>query len=248
MEIKAGISAYWHTRSDTYDKFPAPRSEEDERAAYFSVLKRSVNGAGLKVLDVGTGTGFIALMMAEMGHEITGLDLTESMLEKARRRTNGNGHLINFRIGDAEDLPFEDDSFDAVVCRYLLWTLPDPWKALGEWYRVTRPGGSILCIEGQWRNNSLKGRLKKLSRRLGILLYEKTDPRTLGYDKQTAGRLPFSDGLAPGEAAALFRDTGLINVSIETLSDIRDIQARNMPLLYRLAMSPAPFLIKGEKR
>lgn len=248
MEIKNSVSAYWHTRSSTYDKYPVSRSEAEEREAYRGVLAGHFNGHSLRILDVGTGTGFIALMLAEMGHEVTGLDLTEGMLDMARRRTRENTHPVNFQIGDAENLSFEDSSYDAVVCRYLLWTLPDPWKALREWHRVLRPEGSIICIEGKWQNSSLKGRLKRLSRYLGILLYEKANPWKLGYDKKTSGQLPFRNGFTPEEMTALFRETGLDNISIEILSGIRNIQAGNMPLLYRLALSPATFLIKGKKR
>lgn len=247
MDTKASISAYWHGRSSTYDEFPVSRSEEQEKAAYLSILQRYLNGNKLKVLDVGTGTGFLALMLAEMGHEIIGLDMAEGMLEKARQRTHGNGQRVSFQLGDAEDLPLEDASFDAVVCRYLLWTLPDPRRALGEWCRVVRPGGSIMCIEGRWQYTSLKGRLKRLSRRLGILLYEKANPFKLGYDEETANQLPFRNGLTPEEAIGLFQEKGLTNITTETLFDVRNVQRRNMPLLYRLAMSPPLFLIKGEK-
>jgi len=248
MEIKTNISAYWHKRSNTYDKFPISRSEDEEKTAYCSALKRFFNGNRLKVLDVGTGTGFMALMLAEMGHETTALDLTEGMLEKARQKVRGNGHRVSFQLGDAENLPFDDASFDAIVCRYLLWTLPDPWKALGEWHRVIKPGGSIICIEGQWQDSSLKGRLKRLSRQLGILLYEKTNPRKLGYDGEINSRLPFHGGLTPEKANGLFQEKGLTNISIEKLTNVRNIQARSMPLLYRVAMPPSAFLIKGERR
>ena len=156
-DIKGDVSTYWTKRSNTYDVFPVPNSEEDERAAYCSVLKRFYNGNRLEILDVGTGTGFMALMLAEMGHKTTGLDITEAMLDKARQKANGNNQRISFQVGDAENLPFDDASFDAIVSRYLIWTLPDPLRALREWLRVIRPGGTIICIEGQWKDDSLKG-------------------------------------------------------------------------------------------
>ena len=247
-DIKGYISTYWNKRSNTYDIFPIAHSEEEEKAAYCSILKRFYNGNRLEILDVGTGTGFMALMLAEMGHKTTGLDITEAMLEKARQKANGNSQRVSFQIGDAENLPFDNASFDAIVSRYLLWTLPDPWRALQEWHRVISPGGTIISVEGQWRDGSLKGRLKKMSRQLGILFYEKTNPRKLGYDNETNQRLPFSSGLTPEKAIALFQGCGLVNISTEPLVDIRNIQARNMPILYRLALPPPMFLIKGEKR
>jgi len=248
INIKRNIRNYWHKRSKTYDKFPAADSEEEEKAAYSNVLKRFFNGNSREILDVGTGTGFMAMILAEMGHKTTGIDITEAMLEEARHKACGNSHGASFQIGDAENLPFGDASFDAIVCRYLLWTLPDPRMALNEWHRVIRPGGMIICVEGQWSHNSLKGRLKKMSRKLGILLYEKTNPRQLGYDNETNKRLLFRSGFVPEQAIALFQEGGLVNISTELLTDIRNIQARNMPLLYRLALPPPTFLIKGERR
>lgn len=221
VEIKISIYAYWHMRSNTYDKFPISRSEDEKKTAYCSVLKRFINGDKLKVLDVGTGTGFLALMLAQMGYDTIGLDLTEGMLEKARQKVAGNGYRVSFKLGDAENLPFDDASFDAIVCRYLLWTLPDPWRALSGWRRAIKPGGSIICIEGQWQNSSLKGRLK---------------------------RLPFHNGLTPEDTIGLFQESGLTNITTETLSNVRNVQARNMPLFYRMAIPPPLFLIKGERR
>lgn len=246
-DIKGYINSYWNRRSSTYDVFPVSQSEEAEKSAYRSVLSKFYNGNSLEILDVGTGTGFMALMLAEMGHNITGMDSSEGMLEKARRKVNGNGQRVSFQIGDAENLPFEDASFDSIVSRYLLWTLPDPWKALKEWHRVVRPGGTIICIEGQWRDVSLKGKLKKISKQLGILFYEKANPCKLGYDNETNESLPFSSGLISEKAIDLFSECGFVNISTEPLVDIRNIQANNMPLLYRLALPPPTLLIKGER-
>jgi ubiquinone/menaquinone biosynthesis C-methylase UbiE len=247
MEIKGNIKLYWNTRSATYDKYPVSRSEEEERSAYRDVLKRSLSGNRLKILDVGTGTGFIALILSEMGHKITGIDIAEKMLEIARQKTRGNGHNVSFQLGDVESLSFDNTSFDVVVCRYLLWTLPNPWEALNEWHRVVKPGGSILCIEGKWHDSSLRDRFKRFNRQMGLLLYERANPRKLGYNKRISNQLPFCNGLTPEEAAELFKRKGLTDISIEMLSDIRNIQAHNMPLLYKLAMPPATFLIRGKR-
>ncbi|MEW6034319.1 MAG: class I SAM-dependent methyltransferase [Chloroflexota bacterium] len=245
-DAKVNIREYWHRRSDTYDKLPAPRPQE-ERVAYKRILEGVLKGDKLSILDVGTGTGFLALLLAEMGHDVTGLDLTEGMLEKARDKATESGLSIRFELGDAEELPFEDELFDAVVCNYLLWTLPRPSEALREWIRVTRRGGRIVVIDGKWQDSSIIGRLRGLSRQLGILIYARSNPRRFGYRKGINEILPFPGGVTPEKATDLFRQLGLGNISVRTLDEVREIRRRDMPLLYRLAYSYPTFLIKGDR-
>ncbi|MDY6911240.1 MAG: methyltransferase domain-containing protein [Chloroflexota bacterium] len=245
-DIKASIKYYWQDRSRTYDKFPASRAEAQEREAFKLAFRSVFNRNKLNILDVGTGTGFLALLLAEMGHKLTGLDLTEGMMERAKAIAGKSGLPIRFELGDAENLPFDDGAFDAVVCRYCLWTLPEPHRAIREWVRVIKPGGQVAAIEGQWRDYSLKGRLKRLSRTLGILIHERANPWRLGYNKETHQMLPFRDGLSPECATELFEGRGLANVFVHPLDDIGNIRRQGMPLMYRLAMPPPVFLIQGK--
>jgi len=99
-----------------------------------------------KVLDLATGTGALALAMARKeGVEVTGLDLSEGMLEVARRRTaNVPITLIH---GDAQDLPVEDQAFDATTIAFGIRNVPDVPRALTEMHRVLRPGGRALILE-----------------------------------------------------------------------------------------------------
>lgn len=97
-----------------------------------------------RVLDVAAGPGFVALGFAAVCREVVGLDLTAAPLaiaESARRER----HLTNLRFecGDAEDLPFDDGAFDAVVCRFTFHHLEDPARALSEMARVCRVGGTV---------------------------------------------------------------------------------------------------------
>ena len=247
MDVKSDITAYWNGRSDTYDRFPASRAEGEEKKAFKAVFRRYLSKEALDILDAGAGTGFLSLFLAEMGHRVTALDITEGMLEKARQKARTNNLKIDFHIGDAEDLPFAAGTFDCVVCRWLLWTLPDPERAVQQWVRVIKPGGTIICIDGQWKDSSLRGRFKRLCRKAGIFLYEKTDPRELGYTSEISRSLPFADGVDTGSAVDLFKSAGLDNIITERLTCIRNVRAKNMRLLYRLALPPATFIIKGEK-
>lgn len=96
--------------------------------------------AGQRVLDVACGTGIVARECARRGATVTGLDLNEGMLGVARRISPG----IDWRQGDASDLPFEDGSFDAVVCQFGLMFFPKREESLAEQWRVLAPGGTLV--------------------------------------------------------------------------------------------------------
>ncbi|PWN08137.1 class I SAM-dependent methyltransferase [Rhodohalobacter mucosus] len=112
-----------------------------------------LNKAGLKpgesVLDVSCGTGLITQKVTEaVGSEgsVTGIDLSEQMIEKARTRLNGSYSNCSFRRMDAEDLIFEDITFDAAICSLGLMYFPRPERAIDEMFRVVKPGGRVSAL------------------------------------------------------------------------------------------------------
>ena len=119
MDVKRLIKEYWDSRGDSYDKSPGHVCLPD---VWRSILS-DVFDSKMRILDV--GTGFLALILAELGHEVVGLDISDGMLSVARKKAEQRGLRIQFKLGDAENLPFKDDSFDAVICRHLIWTLPN---------------------------------------------------------------------------------------------------------------------------
>ncbi len=100
--------------------------------------------AGSLVLDVGTGTGHTGLAFAAAGARFVGLDLTRAMLAEARGLATARGAGFEPTLGAAEALPFTDDAFDAVVCRYCAHHFIDVGAAIHEMARVVRPGGIVL--------------------------------------------------------------------------------------------------------
>jgi len=104
--------------------------------------------AGWKVLDVATGSGNAALAAARRGCEATGVDYVPALLERGRLRAEVELLDVDFRIGDAENLPFPDNSFDAVLSIFGVMFAPDHAKAASELVRVCRPGGTIAL--GCW--------------------------------------------------------------------------------------------------
>jgi ubiquinone/menaquinone biosynthesis C-methylase UbiE len=147
-----GVAERWDREAPTYDQHvdhlirTAP-----ERRAWDRALTRLDDGRpGLRVLDVGTGTGFLALELAARGHAVTGIDLAPAMLRRARAKAVRRWPTIAFAQADAEAPPFADRSFDLVVSRHLLWSLGDQSAAVAAWLRIVRPGGRVAVFDGDW--------------------------------------------------------------------------------------------------
>jgi SAM-dependent methyltransferase len=123
------------------------------------LVKHANVRAGQDVLDVGCGTGVVAITAARIGARVRGLDLTPELLERARENARIASVEIEFREGDVEALPFEDAAFDVVLSQFGHMFAPRPEIALAEMLRVLKPGGTIafatwppeLLIGGSFR-------------------------------------------------------------------------------------------------
>ena len=142
---------------------------------------------GLRVADIGTGTGILALELAELGLNVIGIDQSEAMLETARQKWNAvaadQTGSIEFRAGDAVELPLESASVDAVFAHMVLHSLEEPERAIQEMARVVRPGGLVVLVdfmphEHEW-----------MKQELGLLW--------LGFTPETITRWIAAAGLEP---------------------------------------------------
>ena len=153
--IKSNIKHYWDWRSSSYG-LDADRSRQVENLWHTVMKELAGDGRGKQALDIGTGTGQFAFYLARQGYKVTGIDLSEKMIELAGVHAVQSGLEIDFRTGDAEHLDFEDNHFDLVVSRNLLWTLVHPEEAVREWHRVLKPKGKIILSDGFWQNDTWK--------------------------------------------------------------------------------------------
>ncbi len=121
------------------------------------VIERAQPAAGMSLLDVATGSGNVAIGAAATGASVTGLDITPTLLEAARERARKAGVDVRFVEGDAEELPFEDGSFDRVTSCFGVMFAPRQLVAAGELVRVARPGARIVFAA--WTPEGLNGRM-----------------------------------------------------------------------------------------
>ena len=116
---------------------------------------------GMKVLDVACGSGNLALVAAAKGADVTGLDIAENLIATAKKRAEEAGLDIKFDHGDAEAMPYEDNSFDLVMTMFGAMFAPRPDVTAGELLRVCKPGGRIAMAN--WTPDGLAGKMFALA-------------------------------------------------------------------------------------
>ena len=149
--IKRRVTQYWSRRAEAFETQRLREYESRKRERWLAEFQRYLpEGKPLRILDIGTGTGFFACLLAAEGHRTTGIDLTPEMIEHAGHMASVLGHDIRFQIMDAEKPEFEAESFDALVTRNLTWTLPHIDKAYRAWYKLLAPGGVLINFDADY--------------------------------------------------------------------------------------------------
>lgn len=149
MNIQKQIVNYWEKANHRYDDLVQRELESEMKKTWRELLEENCPpGETLKILDIGTGPGFFSLLLSEMGHKVTAIDCTQSMLDTARKNAEMAGFDVEFHLMDAHELDFEDHSFDMIINRNVTWLLNEPEDAYQEWHRVLKPGGRLLIFDG----------------------------------------------------------------------------------------------------
>lgn len=148
---------YWSGRAPGYSEVNRVELSTDQRQKWRGCLHAELlrqfpkrPAEDLRVLEVGTGPGFFAILLCELGCDVTAVDLTPAMLAEAKKNAGELADRIRWMEMNAEELSFPDASFDAVISRNLTWNLPHPDQAYAEWARVLKPGGLLLNFDANW--------------------------------------------------------------------------------------------------
>ncbi len=157
---REGVAKSYDRLAPVYDWLFGPVFRKG-RAEAIQAAERAA-GKGGYILEIGVGTG-ISLPFYSRETRLVGADISEDMLKVARKRveTLGLTNVESIEVGDAENLRFDDASFDVVVAQFVVSAVPNPQKALDEFARVVKPGGEIVIATRQGAERGLRKSVEK---------------------------------------------------------------------------------------
>ncbi|WP_406541276.1 class I SAM-dependent methyltransferase [Clostridium ljungdahlii] len=213
------IESYWNNWANTYSEMISEDINSFKREAWSKIIKNKA-GDNVKALDIGTGPGFFAIIMSQMGYDVTAVDCSTSMLEEAKSNTQLAGVKVKFMKGDVENLDLPVESFDLIVNRNVTWTLKEPVKAYKNWFSLLKKSGKLLIFDANWYLRLAKPELEeeytkdiKLAVDMG---YDcKTNEKQRSKCKDIARNLPLTYELRPEWDKRALTQCGFEKIIIE---------------------------------
>jgi SAM-dependent methyltransferase len=210
-ELEEQLSAFWTKRPESRPPGTMEVRNEQEQQAWLEALRPLLPPPPAAILDVGTGQGFLALLLADLGHRVVGIDTAEGMLAASRAHTAGRPNPPEFRQGDAVDPPLSPSSLDVVSNRQVVWTLLDPVAAFRNWSRLLRPGGRVLSVH-----------LRENSPTTGCNYPQTVQVAlpALRLEPGGAAEVTRFDRNYPDAVANVARETGFVDVNLTDLASV----------------------------
>lgn len=248
--LKDKLIHLWDSQAPRYVSRPGYVLSPGLRAVWKDVLTQAAgNRMHQKVLDVGTGPGFLASLFDELGHDCAGLDFSLEMIKIAHSEAAKSGMRSAFLLADAGALPFRDESFDVVTNRHVVWTLTDPSKAMCEWTRVIKPGGRMIIFEGDWVSGGASF-WDKVKKWFGAVIFflqnSRPKPRPSTYAASIIQELPLR-AVTQEKVAALMKEAGLVDLAFPDIHDLIHQEINERPFAYRLTYNKCRYLVVGQK-
>lgn len=232
-DITSTIRSIWDNEAKGSDQDDGNfDATEPQREAWSVLLRRLFSPAEpSRIVDMGCGAGFVTLALAELGHAVTGVDISSRMLGVCRVNAGERG-LTDVRLvsGDAGQPPADVGPVDAVISRYLLWTLPRPEKAVRAWANLTKPGGRVIGIDALWTSELVR------------------ESVNLEYPAEILKLLPLLHARDLDPVRNVWRRAGLEDVMVEELSWLDQVVRSEVSMGMRpLARRMRLYLVEGTR-
>jgi 2-polyprenyl-3-methyl-5-hydroxy-6-metoxy-1,4-benzoquinol methylase len=180
---------YWDKSAEIYDSIIQEELNGTKKEAWQQILTEHINKKGpLKILEIGTGPGFFAILLSQMGHEVTAVDFSAHMIKAAQKNALRSGVSVNFlHVSHAASFDTKA-SYDVIVSRNVTWTLHYPEKTYTEWYSWLKKGGQLLIFDANWNIT--------LAKKMHAEIYQKDieKAKQLGFPVYDDDNILFDEG------------------------------------------------------
>lgn len=150
-KLKQRMTDYWSQRVENFSALRMKEFNGEKHVLWMRELEKHIpKGESWNILDVGTGTGFFAFLLASAGHHVTGIDLTEEMIAEAKRVSKLLDIPADFFVMDGEKPAFPANGFDMIVTRNLTWGLPHLREAYCAWHKLLKPNGILVNFDADY--------------------------------------------------------------------------------------------------
>ena len=246
MELKKRIRHGWDISARGYSDLIQDDFYDERKYSWLdTILENSPQKDDMKILDTGCGPGFFSIILSEAGFDVTGIDLSSQMIIEAEKNAEAMETDAIFKVMDIQHPDFEDDTFDLIVSRNVVWSLSEPESAYKNWFRILKPGGRLLVFDGDHLKDLREpegesgnphdiyiDEYKKLYGKEPKCSYSKED-----YEEARGWRrdLPLADKKRPVLDEEYCKGIGFVNVKTEwvnekVFTDKKDIYLhRNIP-------------------
>jgi SAM-dependent methyltransferase len=219
-DAQTKITGFWSKVAPEYEAHAGnvPARESAEYGAWVDAIRDLLPPAPADVLDVATGTGFVAIIAARLGHRVTAIDASREMLQEAQAKALAEGVRVSFQRHDAVAPSLPPAGFDAIVSRHFIWTLREPERAFRNWRELLRLGGRVVVIDGFWfeqpqGDNDVPG--------------DEGPPGLFGahYTKETRAALPAMHATSTAAIVEMFRAAGFGSITTGDLARVHALAA-----------------------
>ncbi len=235
------LQRFWDDDAAVYDDSPGHRPRDPAvTAAWANTVAQLLPDPPARILDCGAGTGFLSLLAARAGHDVTALDLSPKMLAQLSAAAAAAGLHVTTVTGPADGVPA--GTFDAVIERHLLWTVPDPGATLRAWHAAA-PGGRLVVVESVWGRTDPVERLRQRARRALRWMRSAPADHHGEYPAELRAGLPFGTGTPPAAVVSAVEAAGWTAPRLVRLRDVEWAERRALPLPERLVGLPPRFAV-----